>query len=80
MRGVRGFALGLAAGVVLTAGIGAATGGGEWGQAPMNAKVGTHLYREGWCKHPKRMTPVQVFSPHSAMYQCKPTFKPPAPP
>ena len=74
------FALGLLLGVLLTTGIGVASSGGEWGQAPMQAKVGTHLFREGSCRDWRHMTPVQMFSGNSAQYVCKRRFKPPTPP
>ncbi len=72
---LQGLVLGLILGGGLVAGLAPASGRSEWGPAPMQAKVGTHLYREGYCKDPKRMTPVQVFTPTSAQYQCKPKFK-----
>lgn len=50
----------------------------EWGQAPMEARVGTFLYRHGFCKD-YRMTPVEG-SAGPAQYVCRRRFVPPPPP
>ena len=72
---LQGLVLGLILGAGLVAGLVPASGEAEWGRAPMQAKVGTYLYRNGYCKDSKHMTPVQVFTPTSAQYQCKQKFK-----
>lgn len=72
---MRGFVVGLVLGGSLVAGVGAAMGGVEWGQAPMDAKVGTFLYRNGYCHSPS-MTPIMQGFP-SNRYVCKGKFKPP---
>ena len=87
MQRLRTFLVGLVIGGATVAGIGPAVGGGdrrdgggqvEWGLAPMEAKVGTFLYRHGFCKDPRRTPVVGTAGP--AQYVCKAKFKPPPPP
>jgi hypothetical protein len=72
---LQGMVLGLILGAALVATLAPASGRSEWGQAPMNAKVGTHLFREGVCRDARHLTPVLVHDLTSAQYQCKPRFK-----
>ncbi len=77
---MRGFVIGLVLGGTIVGGVGSAIGGEDWGLAPMHARVGSHLYRKGYCKDWRHTTPVAMWSAESALYVCKAKFKPPEPP